>query len=286
MALPTFFIIGAPKAGTTSLHHYLDQHPEVQMSAVKEPQFFSGPPDGIPYRMGRIDRREEYEELFDGAYSVRGEATAEYAVHPRRSGVPERIKELVPEAKFIYLVRNPIPRTVSNYKMMVALKGERRSLREALGDFSDLRSLYISPSLYATQIELYLREFPQERVLVIDQGELLADRLPTLRRVFDFLGVARDVHSTGFEQELLSSQEWRVYPDGYGDFVARHIAPRLQWIPKGLRQSVRGVGERLLWPPIDTELDDELRGRLEELFAPEAERLRELTGQPFSAWSV
>src|SRR3954471_20731855 len=175
MALPTFFIIGAPKAGTTSLHHYLDQHPEIQMSAVKEPQFFSGPPDGIPYRMGRIEDLSRYEELFDKAVRVRGEATAEYAVSPRRAGVPERIGEMVPEAKFVYLVRNPVARTLSNYKMMVALKGERRSLREALGDFSVLRPLSTAPSLYAAQLELYLQRFPEDRILVLDQAQLRAD---------------------------------------------------------------------------------------------------------------
>jgi hypothetical protein len=286
MALPTFFIIGAPKAGTTSLHHYLDQHPEVQMSAVKEPQFFSGPADGIPYRMGRIEDLARYEELFDPAVRVRGEATAEYAVSPRRAGVPERIKEMVPEAKFIYLVRNPVPRTVSNYKMMVALKGERRSLREALGDFSDLRSLYISPSLYATQVELYLRQFPEDRVLVLDQADLRSDRMPTLRRVFSFLDVDPEVESAGFEEELLTSQEWREYPDGYADFVAKRVAPLFRWIPAGFRRSVRGAVERRLWPPVDTSMDDELRERLEERFAPEAERLRQLTGQRFPGWTV
>jgi len=286
MALPTFFIIGAPKAGTTSLHHYLDQHPEVQMSAVKEPQFFSGPANGIPYRMGRIEDLGRYEELFDPAVRVRGEATAEYAVSPRRAGVPERIKAMVPEAKFIYLVRDPVPRTVSNYKMMVALKGERRSLREALGDFSDLRSPYISPSLYATQLELYLRQFPADRVLVLDQADLRSDRMPALRRVFSFLDVDPEVESAGFGEELLTSQEWREYPDGYADFVAKRVAPLFRWIPAGFRRSVRGAVERRLWPSVDTSMDDELRERLEERFAPEAERLRQLTGQQFAGWSV
>jgi Sulfotransferase family len=286
MALPTFFIIGAPKAGTTSLHHYLDQHPEVQMSAVKEPQFFSGPADGIPYRMGRIEDLGRYEELFDSAVRVRGEATAEYAVSPRRAGVPERIKEMIPEAKFIYLVRNPVPRTVSNYKMMVALKGERRSLQEALGDFSDLRSLYISPSLYATQLELYLRQFPDDRILVLDQAELRAQRMPTLHRVFSFLDVDPEVESAGFEEELLTSQEWREYPDGYADFVAKRVAPLFRWIPSRVRRSARAGVERRLWPPVDTSMDDDLRERLEERFAPEVERLRQLTGQRFADWSV
>jgi hypothetical protein len=286
MALPTFFIIGAPKAGTTSLHHYLDQHPEVQMSAVKEPRFFAGPENGIPYPPDRVDSLDDYERLFDPAVRVRGESSTDYATHPRRAGVPQRIKDSVPDAKFIYAVRDPLARTISHYKMGAALLGESRSLAEALGDLSDPGSPYIAPSLYATQLELYLERFPQERILVIDQADLLANRLPTLNRVFSFLEVDPEIDSSGFEEELLSSQEWRNYPEGYAEFIARRIAPRLRWIPQGFRRSVRGSVERKLWPAIDIELDDALRTRLEELFVPEAERLRELTGKPFSAWSV
>ena len=287
MALPTFFIIGAPKAGTTSLHHYLDQHPEIQMSAIKEPRFYAGPENGIPYPADWVSDLDHYERLFDPMFRVRGESSTDYATHPRRQGVPERIKESVPEAKFIYAVRDPIARTVSHYKMGAALLSESRSLKEALAaEFSNISSPYISPSLYASQLELYLRHFPENRVLVIDQSDLLSDRLATLREVFSFLEVDPNIDSTGFDEELLTSQQWRAYPEGYADFMARSIAPRFRWIPEGLRQSVRGTVERLLWPPIDTELDDSLRARLEERFAPEAARLRDLTGKRFATWSV
>jgi hypothetical protein len=286
MALPTFFVIGAPKAGTTSLHHYLDRHPQIQMSAVKEPRFFAGPEDGIPYPADRVGDLEGYEALFDPGARVRGESSTDYATHPRRRGVPERIKGLVPEARFVYLVRDPVARTVSHYKMTTALLGERRTLPDALGDLSDLRSPYISPSLYATQLELYLRAFPAERVLVIDQADLQADRRTTLGRVFDFLSVDAGVSDPGFDEEHLDSGEWRAYPSGYAEFVARHVAPRFGWVPQGLRRSARRSVERLLWRPVDTSLDDDLRGKLEDLYAPEVARLRSLTGKEFPTWSV
>jgi hypothetical protein len=285
MALPTFFIIGAPKAGTTSLHHYLDQHPEIQMSAVKEPRFFAGPENGIPYPPDYVGSLPEYEALFDPSFEVRGESSTDYATHPRRAGVPERIGEAVPEARFVYAVRDPVARAVSHYKMGVALLGERRPIREALGD-PHPRSPYIAPSLYATQLELYLQRFPEERILVLDQADLLSDREPTLRQVFSFLGVDPTPDSSGFEDELLSSERWRAYPDGYASFMARRVAPMFRWIPAEFRRSARAAVERRLWPPIDTELDDELRARLQERFAPEVERLRELTGKPLAKWSV
>jgi hypothetical protein len=286
MALPTFFIIGAPKAGTTSLHFYLDQHPQIQMSEPKEPRFFAGPANGLPYPPDHVGEIGAYEALFDPAVPVRGESSTDYAIHPRRSGVPERIKEAVPEARFIYLVRDPIARTISHYKMTTALLGERHSLREALGDFSDLHTPYISPSLYATQLELYLRHFPIERILLIDQANLQADRRATLSQIFAFLSVEDAIDTAALDRELLDSGDWRAYPSGYADFVSRVVAPRLRWVPQGPRRWVRRSVERLIWRPVDTDLDAGTRAELEKLYAPEVARLRELSGKAFSTWSV
>jgi Sulfotransferase domain len=285
--LPSFFVIGAAKAGTTSLHSYLAQHPEVQMSATKEPRFFAGPANGIPYPPDRVWSREEYERLFDPAVEVRGEASTDYAAHPRRQGAPERIKALVPEAKFVYLVRDPIERTVSHFQMGVALMGERRTLKQALGDLSDHRSQYIASSLYGSQLENYLRHFPQERILVLDQARLRSDRRAAMARIFAFLGVEESFEVPSLEQELLSKREWRTYSPRYVGFVDRWLAPPLRWVPRGLKRSLRRSVERRLWPPLEQpRIDAELRARLEALYAPQADRLRALTGEELAGWSV
>jgi hypothetical protein len=292
MTLPTFFIIGAAKSGTTSLHYYLDQHPQIQMSANKEPNFFSGAENDIPYPFGRISSLVEYENLFDPTVEVRGEASTGYTSHPRRQNVPGRIKELVPDAKFIYLVRDPIARTLSQYQHRVAVEGERRSLSKALGDFSDPYSILTCPSLYSSQLEHYLRHFPQERLLVIDQAELLADRRSTLRQIFAFLSVDDAVDLLRLDTELNASREQRVYPPSYARF--RYVRLRgsdapasLRWIPRRVRQLLRRSAERILLSPLETPtLDDELRTRLEGLYAGEVERLRALTGKTFPTWSI
>src|SRR6202020_1836845 len=132
-----------------------------------------------------------------------------------RGGVPERIKELVPKARFIYLVRDPIARTVSQYHYRVAVEGERLSLREALSDLSDPYSVYTCPSLYATQMDLYLRNFDQEQILVLDQADLLSDRRSTLRQIFAFLSVDDTVDASQFDEELNTKGQQRIYPSGY-----------------------------------------------------------------------
>jgi hypothetical protein len=285
-ALPTFFVIGAPKAGTTSLHHYLDQHPRVQMSALKEPRYFVISGAGLSPPVEQVTDRAEYERLFDPAVEVRGESSTDYTTHPRRCGAPERIRELVPDGKFIYLVRDPVARTVSHFKMRVAAGGESRPLAAALRDFDDPTSPYIWPSLYATQLRRYLQLFPPERFLVVDQADLLSDREATLAEVFGFLGVERELDPSLFEAELHEGHEVRAYPSFYAQTMNRVLGPRVRWVPAGLRRGTRRAVERRLWPPRDVSVDDRLRRRLENVYAPEVARLRELTGKAFPTWSV
>jgi hypothetical protein len=284
-ALPTFFIIGAPKAGTTSLHYYLEQHPEIQMSAIKEPGFLAS---AGPCRDDRkVDRLDKYEQLFDSAVAVRGEASTNYAEYPLREGVPDRIEQLVPDAKFIYLVRDPVERTVSHYHQLVATTGETRALREALGDLSDPRYPCICASLYALQIELYLRKFPVERLLVIDQADLLAERLTTLGRIFAFLEVDSRFESAQFELEFLKSEGRRTYPRGLASFLSMRVRPNTRWMPPQIRRTLRRSFESRFLPPLEAAvLEQGLRARLQDFYASDVERLRALTGETFASWSI
>jgi len=285
-ALPSFFIIGAPKTGTTSFHYYLEQHPQIQMSHVKEPGFFAPSPNPLNVRRS-INRRDVYERLFDPSVAVRGEASTAYTEYPFRQRVPERIKDLVPDAKFIYLVRDPVARTLSHYHHHVASEGERRSLAEVFGDLSDPRSPCICASLYALQLELFLRSFSQSRVLVVDQAQLFADRRPTLRKVFAFLEVDQAFDSPRFDTEFLKSTERRTYPPGLARFVGSTVRPSTRWLPQRVRRALRLSMERLLLPPLDmAKLDAGQQSRLIDFYAGEVQRLRELTGETFSTWSI
>jgi hypothetical protein len=288
MALPTFLIIGAMKCGTTSLHYYLRLHPEIQIPTLKELNFFSGPPGPFPYPAGakRIERLDEYESMFDPAFRVRGEASPNYSVYPRRKGVPERIKQLIPDAKLIYLVRDPIDRTIGQYQLQVATANERRSLPDALGDLSDRCSLYTCPTFYAQQLERYLVHFPQERLLVVDQADLLNDQRATLREIFAFLGVDENFDSPRFDEKLNTSDSHRTY----SRFVVMSRWARgtpLLRLPRPVRLFMRRSVERMVSKPLEKPvLGDALRDRLRELYAQDATRLRQLTGKAFPTWTV
>jgi hypothetical protein len=259
------------------------------MSAVKETNFSAGPPNGIPYPVGRVDRLEDYEALFDPACRVRGEASPSYASAPRREGVPQRIKQLVPEGLFIYLVRDPVDRLVSQYQMLVGAGKERRSLTDALArlDEADPYAFYLTcQSFYGRQLELYLREFPSERLLVLDQARLRGEREATLKTVFGFLGVDAGFRSEAFASELLKGGERRRYPQALQRLKPALRGP-VRLLPPLLRGGLRSSFERSFLSTVPKpEVGPAERERLRELFAPDVERLRSLTGLAFESWSL
>lgn len=279
-------MIGAQKAGTTSLHSYLAEHPQVNMSSIKDPHFFGRPEDG-PYSH-RIERLEDYLALFSPSVAVRGESSPTYTMYPHFKEVPERIADQVPEAKFIYLVRDPIDRIISAYMHKRAVGGLRRTLEDDIGDLEDpVNNRYVCPSLYAMQLERYLRIFAKERILVVDQADLRASRVACLTKIFSFLDVRSDFRSPLFDDVRGASRDRREYPSWYAPLLNRRAPLMARWLPRNLRRSGRRLFERTLWPALDSPpLGGPLRQRLQLIVAGDVARLRQITGLSFETWSV
>src|SRR5688572_21284860 len=144
-----FLIIGAQKAGTTSLYSYLAAHPDIYGSPIKEPKYF------LNEQPTANDRRAYY-SLFEGRTSQRRtfEATPHYTQFPGYTGVPQRIAAELPDAQLIYIIRHPIERTYSHYmfRLTSAEAREFRGFEEAL----DLHPFYTYISRYHSQLEQYL----------------------------------------------------------------------------------------------------------------------------------
>lgn len=275
--LPNLFVIGAPKCGTTSLHHYLDQHPGISMTSQKEPWVFA-----------RDDFRERvagYVELLDGNAPVRGESSAVYSIYPHFPGVPERIHAVVPQARFIYLVGDPIERAVSHHAQRLTDGTERRELHEALADYDSPDNVYIAASRYGRQLERYLALFDDSAILVESQDDLRTDTAATLGRVFAFLGVDREFRSPAFESRLNRREEHRVATPlgarirGTRVFEGLRQAP----LPAGARVKLRRLVSRGVGRP---RLDAALQSALAAELAPEVAWLRQFTGREFPGWSV
>jgi Sulfotransferase domain len=202
--LPNFIVIGAMKAGTTSLFHYLQVHPQAYLSPLKEVDFFV---EEKNWQRGL----DWYRAQFDGAgpeIRAVGEASTLYTKFPEYQGVPERMARWIPEARLIYVVRNPIERIRSHYQHRVLAGSERLPLEEAV--LQDRR--YLDCSRYAMQIERYLERFPREQILLETSEQLRSNRLSTMRRIYTFLGIDPDfVHET-IDREFYASDERASYP--------------------------------------------------------------------------
>jgi len=275
--LPDVVGIGAMKAGTTSLNFYLGRHPQIAMCVQKEPSFFiqEGWSRGLPW----------YRQQFPGRALVYGEVSPVYTAFPLFPGVPHRMKQVVPGAKLIYLVRDPIERMVSEYVHWYADGREDRPVDKALGGFGQPGHRYVCRSRYWWQLQQYLEHFPAERILVLDQADLRRRPRETMAEVFRFVGVSPDFTTWMFRLPLHMSVLKRRRT-AVGSWLERNaIASPLCRLPQGLRNNVEKV---LYWPlsravrrpAVDPVLEAELRHYL----ASDIEQLEAFVGRPFADW--
>lgn len=276
-ALPNLILIGAMKCGTTSLHRYLAAHPQIQMSRRKELDFF-------------IEERnwgrgvDWYRSHFSRRFEVRGEASPNYTDHLRFPGVPERMAEIVPEAKLVFVVRDPIERMVSHYIHLVRSDMEERTADRALTAPLE-QNPYLRRSRYYGQLQRYLNHFPPSRLLVMRAEKLLRERRDAMRRLFDFLGVDPGFHAPRFRVLYHRSRRKRRKTE-MGRRLARTAPVRLlRRIPMRYRWP---VDEVLFYPfsrPIERpRLAPEIRSELWERLAPDVEELEAFAGRRFAEW--
>jgi hypothetical protein len=276
-ALPNLIVIGGLKCGTTSLHHYLNLHPQIAMSRPKELNFFVAE---LNWELGP----DWYASHFSADAPVRGESSPHYTNRPRFEGVAGRMRELLGDVRIIYMVRDPIDRLLSHYLHNVGGGYEDRELPEAVGD---PRSAYVQRGLYAYQLEPFLEAFGDDRVLVISREELASEREATMRRAFEFAGVDSAFVSEQFAREW---ETGTAKTGGRFRLMDRAVRlPGLRSLDRNfdrLPESLRWVVERLIHDPDAGEVPkpavpEQLRTRLSEFFRPDVERLEAHCGRSF-----
>jgi len=281
-SLPNLIVIGGLKCGTTSLHHYLNLHPEAGMSRPKELNFFV---EEMNWGLG-VDW---YRSHFPAGAIVRGETSPHYTNRPRFEGVAQRMRDTLPrDARLIYMVRHPIDRLLSHYLHNVGGTYESRGLAEAVAEPS---CSYIQRGLYAFQLEPYLEAFGPERILVVSREELGRDRDATVRRVFAFAGIEEGFTSPEFDRE------WETGSGkGSGGFRLMDRAVRMPGL-RALDRNFDRLPERLRWlvekavhdpgsgEAAKPKVDAELRERLAAVFRPDAAKLEEIVGRSFG-WVI
>jgi hypothetical protein len=189
-ALPTFLVIGAMKAGTSSLHSYLSAHPEIYMSQEKELNFFN---TSLNWNKG-IDW---YKSQFDANYEVRGESSPNYA---KWEGTAERIHSVLPEAKLIYVLRDPVDRFTShcNHKQL--------NPNEVVDNLKKgIDSEIFSNGLYFKWYKAYNTYYKKDDILILKSEELRNSKKEVLFKVFHFLNLESENYN--FDSELVNTEK-------------------------------------------------------------------------------
>lgn len=275
MVLPTFLVVGAMKAGTTSLHEQLRSRPDVFLPRLKEIEFFSEPRHwarGLDW----------YAALFaDGAgAAARGEASTGYTKFPRFPEVPARIAATLPDVRLVYLVRDPVERMRSHYEHNVLQGLERQPIEVAFGPVGN----YAAVSRYATQIERYLDVLPREQLLVVAAEDLRDDPASVLGRVLRHIGASDRIddaapvahHVTVGRRQLRPGLAWLRRTPWY--VAARRAAP-----PMAQRLAGRLLGRTA--PPA-VAVPEALRRRVLDEMGGELDRLAIILGGLPTSWNL
>jgi Sulfotransferase domain len=266
--VPTFFTVGAAKSGTTSLHAYLAEHPDIAMTTTKEPSIFA--------RDDWVENLPAYRGLFARAADVRGESSTAYSGFPYGAEVPDRVQATVPDAKIIYLVRDPVERALAQYAQMLVDNEWVRPFDELVEDSEHPLNAVVWASRYATQLRRWTERFGPNNVLVLDSRSLNDDRAGAIRTVLTFLEVDAEFTSERWSQlhnQTAGRRKIRRSLSGWS--IANRLASG--------RSPLHRLVTTRIDPPVPT---DAQLARLKTLLAPEAAELRRMTGLPLVGWSV
>lgn len=261
--LPNFIIIGGMKCGTTSLHYYLSNHPKIFMPREKELNFFI---EERNYPKGEA----WYSSKFNSDFKINGEASPNYTKEHIFSGVPEKMSRMVPEAKLIFLHRDPVERTWSHYIHNLAIGRESSSPKEAL----TLESNYIQTSKYYQQLNPYLSFYDPSQLLLINADSLRSNRRETLKRIFDFLGVNFFYDENIFEKNR-NKTAIKTERSHFNDkLLSTNLGSYLKkMLPEELKIWYKKITEKPLKVP---ELTPELKDRIEQFVKDDQKSFKKL----------
>ena len=287
--LPDFFVLGAAKCGTTSLHDYLRQHPALFLPYVKELNFFDT--EAERFASG-LDRYRGY--FAEAGSRLAGEATPSY--FRRTDVVPQRMRQLYEgrSPRFLLLLRDPVERAYSHYLHNVSEGREPLSFPEALQAEQNHPEAkqqawkgYFSDGVYADPLADWFDTFPRERFLIALTSHLAETPDTVLRQIFRFL-----------EVDPAAEIETGKRLNQTGERQSRRLGQMLAWAPDGLLQAVRGW----LPEPVRLRLEQFVRRRstggdtdrptlapavertLRQRYDPHVQRLASMIGRDLSVW--
>jgi hypothetical protein len=315
--LPNCIVIGAPRSGTTSAYEYLNAHPEVYMSPVKEPDFFANPiltsarqPAGADGRDGGTEAAEtevqaalaQYEKLFEGAgrAKIRGEASAVYMGDPMAA---EHLRHYVPDAKMIAILRDPSERLHSHYMHAMRIRADfgaqedeqqkrtrlyeeiiDRALRDGwAGPPTTDEEVWLNAGFYYRHLTRFRTLFPESQMIVFRFEEFTTDTRAVMSKVYRFLEI--DESFTLPTTEAFNATTVPRNEEVFRFFTTRNPLFRFakamspSWI-RGAALRTRNKVLSASKPPLEVER----RRKLISIYREDIVKLQDLLGWDLSSW--
>lgn len=294
--LPNFLIVGAAKSGTSSLDYYLSQHPEIYIPRKKEAHYFSIPSFPIAFRgpgdegMNEytIRSRSDYEQLFSHVREEKavGESSVFYLYYP---GTAERIREEIPDAKILIILRNPVDRAFSAYMHLIRDEREHLPLDQALAAEASRKEMDYEPmwlyqelGFYSEQVQRYLEVFGPSQVKVVVFEDFIARPQAVLKDVFQFLNVDSEFTvdtSVRLNESGQVKSRWLYNFISKPNFLKEAVKPLF---PSAVRERLGLKAKSMVLAKAT--MDPEVRAQLADTFAPEIAKLEVLLNLDLSKW--
>jgi hypothetical protein len=274
---PNLFLVGSMKCGTTSLHTMLGTHPAIFMCQnPKEPAWFAGGNSGKSL--------DWYLQRFANARGERyiGESSTDYTKAPRLAGAAEKIGTFAPDARILYIMRDPIARAVSHYWWEVEFSAEGRTFIDAMKASREIADV----GAYAMQIAPYIEAFGRERVHCLTMEALTADPAREMRAIFDFLEI--EAAATAADELAHDNRGKKTVPRVSGSFSkfkgTKIWAAAKAVMPPALRKQAMAALAR----PVERAISDDELAAAVALIRPrlmrETQALSRILGRDFPEW--
>ena len=286
--LPNFIIVGAPKAGTTSLYHYLSDHPQVFMSTPKEVDFFSCEEiesQRLYFNDFKVKSLSEYEKLFDSVTNEKaiGEGSVSYLFYP---DTPLKIKECLPEVKIIIMLRVPLSRGFSHYLMdhrlgLVDISYDAIVSQDSEHEKQHLYyQQYVELGLYYKQVKRYFDVFGRQSVKIYLQEDLQNNPDKVIRDLYGFLDIDHSYNpDLSRKHNVFSMPKNKLIHKLYAVHTIRRLSSKL--FPERLKKTIKNLlFERGRKPVLSTEIRD----CLIDIYSEDVQMLEKLIGRDLSSW--
>ena len=291
---PNFFIPGAAKSGTTSLHELLNTHPDISMSKEKEPVYWNNK------LFNEFENLEisRYLNLFEQEVKIKGESTTSYMYY---DNFIKNVKDNFHQPpKFIFILRNPIDRYISHYNWLKGLGKEKRRIDKIIEEeryldfkeYNDYPKQYYQFGLYYKWISRFIENFGKENIKIVTFEKLISERLNILNSCYEFLGVSK-MDSVNFIKSNKTNKV--IFPSMY-HFLRKSSIGKMKYtsiskyfLPKKIRMKIKSLMKIAIknWISIESKkeiLSDKQRKNLRDKYFEDVMSLKNKLNYDFSEW--